>query len=323
MDVIYPGSPMLLYAEPELLKLLLVPVLAYAHNDTFIRFSNPYSPHQLGTYPIANDTTAQQEPMPLENSGNMLFMLLGLVRRGVDASFIAPYFAMLASWADELVRTTEYPANQICTDDFTGPLANNTNLGAKGIVALEAFAQICKTPGAGNAAGKVDCQHYSDTAATYAQTWIAHARVQTPRPHTKMSFGPVKGVDDSWSLKYNMLWQKMLGLDGPFPWEQIVPDEIAYYKSKANAFGIPMDPRHTYVKTDWLSWAAAMASTVDRTGKDEDFHFIMDPIFKFCNETPSRNPFTDLYATDTGVQSMGGFIARPVIGGLFARMLLD
>ena len=72
---------MLLYSEPELLKLLLVPVLAYAHNETFIRFSNPYSPHQLGTYPIANDTTERLEPMPLENSGNMLFMLLAIVRR--------------------------------------------------------------------------------------------------------------------------------------------------------------------------------------------------------------------------------------------------
>lgn len=30
------------------------------------------------------------------------------------------------------------------TDDFTGPLANNTNLGAKGIVALEAFSHLCE-----------------------------------------------------------------------------------------------------------------------------------------------------------------------------------
>ena len=29
MDVIYPASPMLLYTNPELLKLLLIPVLAY------------------------------------------------------------------------------------------------------------------------------------------------------------------------------------------------------------------------------------------------------------------------------------------------------
>lgn len=62
MDVIYPGSPMLLVLRPELLKRLLDPVLVYAHNDTNHPFSDPFSPHQLGTYPIANATTKQQEP---------------------------------------------------------------------------------------------------------------------------------------------------------------------------------------------------------------------------------------------------------------------
>ena len=85
---------------------------------------------QLGTYPIGSSTTAEQEPMPLENSGNMLLMLLGIVRAQTraktgDVKWIAPYFPMLQTWADELVLTTEFPANQICTDDFTGKLANN------------------------------------------------------------------------------------------------------------------------------------------------------------------------------------------------------
>jgi hypothetical protein len=62
--------------------------------------------------------------MPLENSGNMFFMLLGIVRAQTraktgDVTWIAPYFPMLQMWADELVLTTEFPANQICTDDFT------------------------------------------------------------------------------------------------------------------------------------------------------------------------------------------------------------
>ncbi len=59
MDVIFPGSPMLLYSNPNLLRLLLEPVLAYAANETYIQFTNPYSPHQLGTYPIASELFAQ------------------------------------------------------------------------------------------------------------------------------------------------------------------------------------------------------------------------------------------------------------------------
>lgn len=59
MDVIFPGSPMLLYTNSKLLKLLLVPVLAYANNETRISFTDPYSPHQLGTYPIASECLPQ------------------------------------------------------------------------------------------------------------------------------------------------------------------------------------------------------------------------------------------------------------------------
>ena len=60
VDVIFPSSPMLLHAAPELLRQLLLPVLAYAHNETYVQFSDPYSPHQLGTYPIANAPTKEQ-----------------------------------------------------------------------------------------------------------------------------------------------------------------------------------------------------------------------------------------------------------------------
>ena len=58
------------------------------------------------------------------------------------------------------------------------------------------------------------------------------------------------------------------------------------------------------------------------TTTPSDFHSIFDPIFNSQNETQSRWPFTDLYDTTTAKQSMGGFIARPVIGGIFAKMIL-
>lgn len=90
MDVIFPASPMFLYSNPELLKRLLLPVLSFANNETGTFFSNvspwssgpqsehklneceaqltldsvamlqPFSPHQIGTYPIADATTASQ-----------------------------------------------------------------------------------------------------------------------------------------------------------------------------------------------------------------------------------------------------------------------
>jgi hypothetical protein len=321
MDVIYPASPMLLFTAPDLLKLMLIPVLSYANNETYIQFSDPYSPHQLGTYPIADSPTSAQEPMPLENTGNMFFMMLAIVQRqgSGDMSWFYPkYWPMLTRWADELVLALPFPANQLCTDDFTGPLVNNTNLGAKGIVALEAFAELCRL----SADQATNCSHYSSTAAAYAVVWQEYAYEAVPVPHYKMSYNPVPGVSDSWSIKYNLLWQRLLGLSGPFPWDKIVQTELNYYAQKANKFGVPLDPRHMYVKTDWLSWAAAMADATEDHPTGQTFYDFMHPIFLAVNSTVDRNPFTDLYDTGTAAQSDSGFIARPVIGGIFAHALL-
>ena len=57
---------MLLYTNPELLRLLLIPNLNYAANKTYIKFTDPYSPHQLGTYPIGDATTAAQLSVTLK-----------------------------------------------------------------------------------------------------------------------------------------------------------------------------------------------------------------------------------------------------------------
>lgn len=310
MDVVYPASPMLLWADPNLLKLLLIPTLDFANNATCHAFTNPYSPHQIGTYPIANATTSSQEPMPMENTGNMFLMLLGIVQRTNQTDWLYPrYWPLLTTWADYLKATLPFPANQLCTDDFTGKLANNTNLAAKGIVALEAFSSLCDQVTGGSDA----CAAYKSAAAGFAETWVKFALENDPAPHYKIAYD----VQNSYSLKYNLVWQKLLGLDGPFNWTQVVENEIPYYKSKANEYGVPLDMRHTYVKLDWLSWAAAMADT------NEDFTLIFNPIFKMANETASRVPLTDLFDTVSAAASRApkGFVARPVVGGVFAKVI--
>jgi hypothetical protein len=184
-------------------------------------------------------------------------------------------------------ETTLFPAEQLSTDDFAGPIANNTNLGLKGILAIRAFAELCtimqlddeflhfnggRAPQHGGRAppqhgGRAQdgvrtgrpCAEYASIAADYASTWQLYAFNATGQPpHYSMSFN-VDEYQDSWSLKYNLLWQRLLRLEGPFDYDAIAALETAYYLEQANEFGTPLDPRHQYTKADWLSWVAAMS----------------------------------------------------------------
>lgn len=49
----------------------------------------------------------------------------------------------------------------------------------------------------------------------------------------------------------------------------------------------------------------------------------MDPIFSQANDTSCRVPLTDLFDTVTATCAYGkrAFVARPVVGGVFAKML--
>lgn len=253
----------------------------------------------------------------MENSSNMLLMILGILQHtkkqngasDYDTSFFYPkYWKMLSLWADILIQTEPFPANQICTDDFTGPLANNTNLGAKGIVALQAFGELCKIVEPTNP----ECEKYFIQSESFVATWKSYGVEASPLKHYKIAFD----VPNSYSLKYNLVWTQLLDLKQGNLWNDVITDEIAYYKTKSNKFGVPMDMRHAYVKSDWLCWAATMSSN------QEDFHFLFDPMFDMLNSTSSREPFTDLYDTNNALITFSeGFIARPVIGGLFSQAL--
>ena len=76
-----------------------------------------------------------------------------------------------------------------------------------------------------------------------------------------------------------------------------------------------MDNRQTYTKLDWILWTATL--TQDRA----DFEALVEPVFLFLNETPDRSPMTDWYQTKTAKKV--GFTGRPVVGGVFLRLLYD
>jgi hypothetical protein len=304
VDVTYPSAPFFLALSPQLLKAQIRFIFDYAGMP---RWPWPYPPHDIGQYPLANGQVygggekTEMRQMPVEESGNMILLAAALARAEGSVEFAKRYWPLLTKWAQYLERKGLDPENQLSTDDFAGHMAHNTNLSLKAIVALGAYAQMAKSIGDGAAERK-----YSALAAGMARDWM---RMADDGDHYRLAFDQ-KGT---WSQKYNLVWDKLLGL-GLFPAE-VARKEVAWYKAKQDRYGVPLDSRVPYTKLDWILWSATLADN------RSDFEALAGPVHAFLNESPSRVPMTDWYNTDDGRQR--GFQARSVVGGVYIKLLAD
>ncbi len=304
VDVTYPSSPFFLLFNPRLLEAQIKPILDYANSP---RWRFPFAPHDLGTYPLANGQTyggkesSEEDQMPVEESGNILIMVAALAKAEGNAHFAENYWPLLTKWAEYLRAKGLDPENQLSTDDFAGHLAHNTNLSLKAILALGSYASLCDMTGK-----KAEAATYRRIAQGMVEKWISMAN---DGDHYRLAFDKA----GTWSQKYNLVWDKLLGLN-LFP-AQVARREIAFYKTKQNRYGLPLDNRETYTKLDWIVWTATLAESA------EDFKMFVAPVYRFANETPDRVPLTDWYWTLDGKQR--GFQARSVVGGVYIKMLAD
>jgi hypothetical protein len=304
VDVLYPSAPLFLFFNPKLLEAQILPVLEYAAMRDHWHFS--FAPHDLGQYPLANGQEygggelTEEDQMPIEESGNLLILVDALEHFGGDNTLATRFWPQLTQWADYLKANGLDPQNQLTTDDFAGHVAHNANLSIKAIEGIAAYADLEKR------SHHPEAEADASVARKMARQWMTMAG---EGDHYKLAFNS----PETWSQKYNLVWDKLLDFD-LFP-PQVHQAEVTFYLSKLNTYGLPLDSRADYTKLDWELWTATLAD------KPQDFRELIDPVYRWTNETTSRVPLTDWYDTKTGKQV--GFQARSVVGGVFIKALAD
>ena len=202
-------------------------------------------------------------------------------------------------WSEYLIQYGEDPGEQLCTDDFAGHLARNINLSAKAIMGLAAFSMILEKLGHAD-----EAKRYMDKARAMGESWLKRA---DNGEHTWLTFD-----GHGWSQKYNLVWDKLFGWN-ILP-KEFYARELRSYLPRINEFGLPLDSRANYTKSDWTMWVAAMAD------EQEVFDALCAPLAHFLRDGDSRVPFTDFY--DTEEATCEAFIARSVQGGCFMPLLM-
>jgi len=245
--------------------------------------------------------------------------------------WVARSYRLWKQWTTYLVEFSLEPRNQLSTDDFAGWLALQTNLALKGIIGIKAMSKLTQVAGFADEASS-----YLATAHEYISKWEEFG-MSRDNTHAKVAYDWY----GSWTTLYNLYADALLcfhledasadrlipaGVPGQAPLqpsrhEGFVPRHIyakqsIWYHYVRQRYGLPLDSRHRYTKTDWEFFAMAVASKSVRSE-------ILESVATWINETSTDRPLTDLHETE----GQGGypginFCARPVVGGHFAFLTL-
>jgi hypothetical protein len=218
---------------------------------------------------------------------------------------------ILDQWVKYLIEKGRDPENQLCTDDFAGHLAHNCNLSLKAIMGIAGYGILKGMLGDKRARRK-----YISMAREMALDWAERAA------NGDGSYRLAFDKPGTFSMKYNIVWDKLFGTD-IMP-KTFIQSEVASYSKHTNPYGLPLDNRKNYTKSDWLIWTATLAE--DR----ETFEEMVSHLWEAYHRMETRVPMTDWYYTVTGQhttyfsrgdQIEKSFRNRTVVGGHFIKLL--
>ncbi|KAJ4304819.1 hypothetical protein N0V90_000347 [Kalmusia sp. IMI 367209] len=255
--------------------------------------------------------------------------------------WLARSYWLWKQWTGYLVEYSLEPHNQLCTDDFAGWLPLQTNLALKGIIGIKAFSELADLLGHTG-----DADKHREISEKYIKHWQQRG-ISRDGTHAKLAYDWY----GSWTTLYSLYSDALLcfhpSITDPlsdttdacdthkhnaqeplhstlnsehstdFIPHAIYTNQSTWYSLSLQKYGLPLDSRHLYAKSDWEFYAAAVASKSLRTE-------ILDRVALWLNETSTDRAFTDLYDTegDGGFPGVN-FYARPVVGGHFAFLALE
>lgn len=334
VDVTYPTMPLLALYNPELLRASMEPVFKMA---ALPMWDYPFAPHDVGMYPYccgqyyavkvrkkgkyyrdigfrgnwrndvlpnyylypkASELYNLDGQMPVEECANMILIANLYLLTGKSPDYIKEKIPYLRRWCEYLIEKGLVPEKQLCTDDFMDHLDKNVNLAIKSVVAIRAFAEIVEQLGENG-------DRYREISEKRAVTIQARYKGR----HMPLSFDD---KDESYSMKYNLLWDKLLGF-GLFEGAAVARETVLCIAEK-KAYGFPLDSRTKLTKTDWMMWMAALSDDSDVA------EGVIQSISAYLRtEGAKGKPFPDLYDCETG--ETRPFVNRTVQGSMFVLLL--
>ena len=219
-------------------------------------------------------------------------------------------YRLWKQWTSYLVEYALEPANQLSPDDFAGWQALQPNLALKGILGIKALAGIAQVAGM-----KADAEEHAKIAREYVDKWkgFALSRDQT---HVKLAYDWYGSWTTVYNLFNDALLCFHLegtgidyqppslagrGSDDKGPQKPVYPphphpppkdgndtsgfvDKVVYklqsdwYFYVRQKYGVPLDSRHLYAKSDWEFFAAAVTGRRTR-------QTVLQSVARWVNET--------------------------------------